>query len=121
MALSLCIGGVIERSEVMHLMPQEFSSVWMAMTFLMIVKVLLGMVMDPFGAVILVSATIAPGTADDIGTLTVQGNYIGAGGMLQTRVAGTPQAPVADVLQISGAGNTASGSTGVSVIDAANF
>ena len=62
--------------------------------------------------------TIAPGTADDIGTLTVQGNYIGAGGILQTRVAGTPQAPVADVLQISGAGNTASGSTGVTVIDA---
>lgn len=60
MALSLCIGGVIERSEVMHLMPQEFSSIWIAMTFLMVTKVLLGMVMDPFGAVILVSSTLAP-------------------------------------------------------------
>ena len=58
--LSLCIGGVIERSEVMHLMPQEFSSIWIAMTFLMVTKVLLGMVMDPFGAVILVSSTLAP-------------------------------------------------------------
>ena len=51
---------------------------------------------DPLGEVV-DEFTIAPGTADDIGTLTVQGNYIGAGGILQTRVAGTPQAPVADV------------------------
>ena len=62
--------------------------------------------------------TIAPGTPGDIGTLTIQGNYIGNGGIFQTRVGGTPQAPVADVLQISGAGNTASGNTGVTVIDA---
>jgi len=60
MALSLGIGGVIERSEVMELAPHEFSNVWIAMTFLMVTKVLLGMVMDPFGAVILVSSTLAP-------------------------------------------------------------
>ena len=62
--------------------------------------------------------TIAPGTQGDIGTLIIQGNYIGNGGILQTRVGGTPQAPVADVLQIAGAGNTASGSTGITAIDA---
>lgn len=62
--------------------------------------------------------TIAPGTQGEIGTLTIQGNYIGNGGILQTRVGGTPQAPVADVLQIAGAGNTASGNTGITAIDA---
>lgn len=60
MALSLGVGGVIERSEIMELAPHEFSNVWIAMTFLMVTKVLLGMVMDPFGAVILVSSTLAP-------------------------------------------------------------
>ncbi len=60
MALSLGIGGVIERSEIMELAPHHFSNVWTAMSFLMVTKVLLGMVMDPFGAVILVSSTLAP-------------------------------------------------------------
>lgn len=63
------------------------------------------------------SGTIAPGTPNDIGTLTIQGNYIGNGGILQTQVGGTPVAPVASVLRISGAGNTASGSTGITAID----
>lgn len=60
MALSLAVGGVVERAELMKLAPTEFSSVWTAMTFLMITKVILGMFMDPFGAVILVSGTLAP-------------------------------------------------------------
>lgn len=60
MALSLSIGGMVERSGIMEHAPQHFSSVWMAMTFLMITKVILGMIMDPFGAVILVSSTLAP-------------------------------------------------------------
>ena len=63
------------------------------------------------------AGTIAPGTPNDIGTLTIQGNYIGNGGILQTQVGGTPGAPVASVLRISGAGNTASGSTGITAID----
>jgi fibronectin-binding autotransporter adhesin len=63
------------------------------------------------------AGTIAPGTPNDIGTLTIQGNYIGNGGILQTQVGGTPVAPVASVLRISGAGNTASGSTGITAID----
>ncbi|RZU38275.1 TRAP-type C4-dicarboxylate transport system permease large subunit [Fluviicoccus keumensis] len=60
MGLSLCVGGMVERSEIMDYAPKEFSSIWMAMTFLVITKVLLGMIMDPFGAVILVSGTLAP-------------------------------------------------------------
>jgi len=60
MTLSLAVGGVIERSEVMNLAPKVFDSPWTAMAFLMAVLVFLGMVMDPFGAVILVSGTLAP-------------------------------------------------------------
>lgn len=58
--LSLAIGGVIQRSEIMEMAPKEFASPWTAMAFLVLVKVFLGMVMDPFGAVIVVSSTLAP-------------------------------------------------------------
>jgi TRAP-type C4-dicarboxylate transport system permease large subunit len=60
MTLSLAVGGVIERSEVMNLAPKVFDSPWTAMGFLTAALVFLGMVMDPFGAVILVSGTLAP-------------------------------------------------------------
>lgn len=60
MMLSLAVGGVIERSDVMHLFPQVFDSTWTAMVFLVAVMVFLGMVMDPFGAAVLVSGTLAP-------------------------------------------------------------
>ncbi|MFN3887555.1 MAG: TRAP transporter large permease subunit [Aquabacterium sp.] len=60
MTLSLAIGGVIERSEVMDNFPKVFENHWTAMTFLLITKVILGMIMDPFGAVVLVSGTLAP-------------------------------------------------------------
>ncbi len=60
MALSLSMGGVVERSNIMDNFPHHFPNVWIAMTFLMVSKVILGMIMDPFGAVILVSATLAP-------------------------------------------------------------
>ena len=60
MTLSLAVGGIIERSEIMHLFPSVFESTWHAMFFLMAVMVFLGMVMDPFGAVVLVSGTLAP-------------------------------------------------------------
>jgi TRAP-type C4-dicarboxylate transport system permease large subunit len=60
MALSLSMGGVVERSNIMEFFPHSFANVWIAMTFLMVSKVILGMIMDPFGAVILVSATLAP-------------------------------------------------------------
>jgi TRAP-type C4-dicarboxylate transport system permease large subunit len=60
MTLSLAMGGVIERSEVMNLAPKIFDNHWTAMAFLVVVKVFLGMIMDPFGAVLLVSGTLAP-------------------------------------------------------------
>lgn len=58
MALSVSIGGTIERSHVMDLFPQ-MDSIWGTMTVLVIVMVVIGMIMDPYGAVILVNATIA--------------------------------------------------------------
>lgn len=60
MTLSLAMGGVIERSELMSNAPQVFANHWTAMAFLVVTKVLLGMIMDPFGAVVLVSGTLAP-------------------------------------------------------------
>ena len=57
--LSVSIGGVIERSQVMSLFPQALPSPWLAMMLMVVILVILGMIMDPFGAVILVSATIA--------------------------------------------------------------
>ncbi len=60
MTLSLAMGGVIERSEIMNLAPKVFENHWTAMAFLVVVKVILGMIMDPFGAVLLVSGTLAP-------------------------------------------------------------
>lgn len=59
MGLSVSIGGVIERAELMQMFPTTFSSVWTVMALLVVILVIIGMVMDPYGAVILVSATIA--------------------------------------------------------------
>lgn len=60
MALSVSVGGMIERSGVMEMVPQNLGNVWLALTMFMFFLVFVGMVMDPFGAVILVSATVAP-------------------------------------------------------------
>ncbi len=59
MGLSVSIGGVIERAELMSMVPASFDSIWLAMALLVAILVVIGMVMDPYGAVILVSATIA--------------------------------------------------------------
>lgn len=59
MGTTMTIGGVIERAELMTLLPAEFSSVWVAMLALVTILVLIGMIMDPYGAVLLVSVTIA--------------------------------------------------------------
>ena len=59
MALSVSVGGIIERSGVMEMLPETFPSIWVAMTLLVVTMVIIGMIMDPYGAVILVSATIA--------------------------------------------------------------
>lgn len=60
MCLSLTVGGLVERSGIMEAFPHHFANVYSAMTFLWIIKVILGMFMDPFGAVVLVSGTLAP-------------------------------------------------------------
>lgn len=59
MGMSVSIGGVIERAEIMHMVPAMFDSVWVAMAVLVFILVMIGMVMDPYGAVILVSASVA--------------------------------------------------------------
>ncbi len=60
MALSVSVGGVIERSGIMSSIPHSFDNIYLAATILLGLLVFVGMVMDPFGAVILVSATVAP-------------------------------------------------------------
>jgi TRAP-type C4-dicarboxylate transport system permease large subunit len=59
MGLSVSLGGVIERSHMMDLVPAGFDSVWVAMGVLVAILVVIGMIMEPYGAVILVSATFA--------------------------------------------------------------
>jgi TRAP-type C4-dicarboxylate transport system permease large subunit len=59
MCASVALGGVVERSDLMSLVPASLGSAWIAMTVLVVVMVLVGMTMDAFGAVVLVSVTIA--------------------------------------------------------------
>src|SRR5690554_2430206 len=57
---SICLGGILERSDIVHaLFPESLTSPWVAMMVIVLMLTVIGMVMDPFGAVILVSATIA--------------------------------------------------------------
>ncbi len=56
---SICFGGMIERSGIIEQFPSEFASVWTAMALMVVVLVIMGMIMEAFGAVILVSQTIA--------------------------------------------------------------
>jgi len=58
--LSQAIGGVIERSGIVGLAPEQFSSPAMCMLFLTTALVFLGMFMEPLGAIFLVSGTLAP-------------------------------------------------------------
>lgn len=58
MAGSVGIGGVVERSEVMGLLPADLGGPWPAMAVLVVVMVLVGMTMDALGAVILVSVSL---------------------------------------------------------------
>jgi len=60
MACSFTVGGMIERTGGTFAIPEAFSSVYLAMGFLVLFLVFIGMVMDPFGALILVSVLIAP-------------------------------------------------------------
>lgn len=60
MAGSVGLGGVVERAELMSLVPQDLGSPIAAMGILVVAMVLVGMTMDALGAVVLVSVTIAP-------------------------------------------------------------
>src|SRR5690606_32004013 len=53
--LSQAAGGVIERSGIIHYAPEVFASAWTAMAFMATALVLLGMFMEPLGAIFLVS------------------------------------------------------------------
>jgi TRAP-type C4-dicarboxylate transport system permease large subunit len=61
---SVALGGVIERADLVSVLPSSLGSPGMTMAFLVVVMVLVGMMMDALGAVILVSATIAPVAID---------------------------------------------------------
>lgn len=58
MGMSVCLGGILDRAKFSSLFPAKFSSSWIAMIVLVIILVIIGMIMDPYGAVILVSATM---------------------------------------------------------------
>jgi len=60
MACSFTVGGIIERGGGLLIIPEAFDSIYAAMAFLVIFLVGIGMIMDPFGALILVTGAIAP-------------------------------------------------------------
>ena len=60
MALSASVGGLIERSEIVTMVPTHLGSIMITLGFMALLLALIGMTTDPFGAVILVAATVAP-------------------------------------------------------------
>jgi TRAP-type C4-dicarboxylate transport system permease large subunit len=59
MGCSVCLGGIVERGNLMALVPQSLGGPVAAMALLVVVMVIIGMTMDPYGAVILVTVTLA--------------------------------------------------------------
>lgn len=59
MGLSFVLGGVIERAELLSAMPGYFGSIWTTLGFLIVALVGIGTLMDPYGAVVLVTSTVA--------------------------------------------------------------
>ena len=60
MALSASVGGLIERAEVVELLPTHLGNIYISLAFIALLLAIIGMTTDPFGAVILVAATVAP-------------------------------------------------------------
>jgi TRAP-type C4-dicarboxylate transport system permease large subunit len=60
MACSFTVGGIIERSGGSLSFPEGFDSTVLAMLAIVVFLVFIGMIMDPFGALILVSGIVAP-------------------------------------------------------------
>ena len=56
---SVGLGGVVERADVMSLVPASFGSPFLTMVVLVVVLVVVGMTMDALGAVVLVSVSVA--------------------------------------------------------------
>lgn len=62
MCLGLTSGGVIEDSGIIQAATEQgslFGNIWVAMAALVLLLVFIGMIMDPFGAIILVSGAVA--------------------------------------------------------------
>ena len=59
MGMSVTLGAMVEDAELMHAVSVDFGNVWLTMSLLVVVLVIIGMTMDPYGAVILVAATIS--------------------------------------------------------------
>lgn len=60
MGLSFAMGGVFSRSGLLELLPAVWSNPWILMAGLVALLIFLGMIMEPFGAIVLVSTAIAP-------------------------------------------------------------
>ena len=60
MALSASVGGLIEKTEIVHLLPTHLNNIYISLLFIALLLAAIGMTTDPFGAVILVAASIAP-------------------------------------------------------------
>lgn len=60
MGLSFAMGGVFGRSGLLELLPTVWSSPWLLMLCLVALLMFLGMIMEPFGAIVLVSTAVAP-------------------------------------------------------------
>lgn len=60
MALSVSVGGLLERIEIMEAFPTDIGSTLLIISLIVGLMIVVGMIMDPFGAVILISATVAP-------------------------------------------------------------
>jgi len=65
MTASVGLGGVVERAELMQYLPADLGSPLAAMALLVVFLVIIGMLMEPLGAVVLVSVTLAGLAADN--------------------------------------------------------
>ena len=59
MGLSFVTGGAIGRSDIFSVFPMA-NELWLSMTYFLAALVVIGMIMDPFGAVVLVTGSLAP-------------------------------------------------------------
>ena len=59
MGMSVTLGAMVEDGALMEHLSLDMGNRWMTMSVLVVVLVIIGMTMDPYGAVILVAATIS--------------------------------------------------------------